>query len=628
MMQGMEERIFHGSALGAQGNLVGVLRRSVEARTGATALARKAGTRWGEIPYEKLWKRIEDFAAGLADLGVEAGSRVALVSKNRPEWPVVDYATQSLGAATVPVYPTLEADQVRHILADSGARAVIVEDEEILGKVTEVRNELPDLRHVLLIGDPDDRRMHASEVEESLGRMPHATTEAAERDGGPVLRMAEVEERGAASPLEGWEDTWRSLGRDDAATIIYTSGTTGTPKGVVLTHGNFLSNVEGVARALPFRADDTFLSFLPLSHVFERCGQYLALSMGAAVYYAESVEKVPENLREVRPTVMLSVPRLYEKMHDRVRARVAEGPALRRKLFEGAIAAGQRKYALERVGRPPGRGLKAQLALYDRLVLGKLREAVGGRLRFFVAGGAKLDAEIGEFFYAAGITIIEGYGLTETSPVVACNRMPTPKFGTVGLPLDNVEVRISDDGEVQVRGPGVMRGYWKNEEATREAFTGDGWFRTGDIGELDEEGCLKITDRIKNLIVLSTGKNVAPSPIEAAIASAPHVAQAVLFGDGRKYVSALVVPDYDAVRTTLGTDAPNGELAGDARCVALVEREVEAACARLADYERPKKIRLLERELTHESGELTPTLKVKLRVVRERYGDRVEEMYA
>lgn len=627
-MQGTEERVFHGSALGVPGNLVEALRRSVEARDGATALARKVGTRWVETSYGGLWKRVGDFAAGLAGLGVESGSRVALVSKNRPEWPVADYAVQSLGAALVPVYPTLEADQMRHILDDSGAIVAIVEDEEILGRVAEVRGGLPGLRHVLLIGDPDDRRLHASEVEQSLGRMPHATAEAADKDGGPVLRMAEVEERGAASTLEGWEETWRSLGRDDVATIIYTSGTTGTPKGVVLTHGNFLSNVEGVARALPFRADDTFLSFLPLSHVFERCGQYLALSMGAAVYYAESVEKVPENLREVRPTVMLSVPRLYEKMHDRVRSRVAEGPALRRRLFEAAVAAGRKKYALERAGRPLGRGLGARLKLYDRLVFGKLREAVGGRLRFFVAGGAKLDAEIGEFFYAAGITIIEGYGLTETSPVIACNRMPVPKFGTVGPPLDNVEVRISGDGEVQTRGPGVMRGYWNNEEATREAFTDDGWFRTGDIGELDEEGCLKITDRIKNLIVLSTGKNVAPSPIEAAIASAPHVAQAVLFGDGRKYVSALVVPDYDAVRATLGTSATNEELSVDGRCVALVEKEVEAASARFADYERPKKVALLPRELTHEAGELTPTLKVKLRVVRERYGDRVEGLYA
>jgi long-chain acyl-CoA synthetase len=397
----------------------------------------------------------------------------------------------------------------------------------------------------------------------------------------------------------------------------------------VLTHGNFLSNVEGVARALPFRAEDVFLSFLPLSHVFERCGQYLALSFGCTIYYAESAEKVPENLREVRPTVMLSVPRLYEKMYDRIQQRVASGSAVRRRLFYAAIAAGRKKYELERAKRPVGRWLKARLALYDKLVFGKLREAVGGRLRFFVAGGAKLEREIGEFFYAAGVAIVEGYGLTETSPVIACNRMPVPRFGTVGLPLENMEVRIAPDSdEVQVRGPGVMRGYWGNEDATREVFTEDSWFRTGDIGELDEVGCLKITDRIKNLIVLSTGKNVAPSPIETAIASAPHVTQAVLLGDDKKYVSALVVPDYEAVRTALRTDAADEDLAEDHLCRALVEREVGEACGRFASYERPKKVALLPRELTHEAGELTPTLKVKLRVVRERYADKIEGLYA
>jgi long-chain acyl-CoA synthetase len=626
MMQRTTERTGRRSDLGALRSLPEALHRSVEARGAETALASKAGSRWAEISYEDLWKRVRDFAAGLHALGVRRGARVGLICRNRPEWPVVDLAAQSLGAATVPVYPTLEEEQVRHILRDCGAGVVVVEDEEQLGKVSEVRNDLPELRHVVLIGDPEDRRLHASEVEESLPRLPHA---AADDGGGSVLRMAEVEARGEAAPLDGWEEGWRSLEREDVATIIYTSGTTGAPKGVVLTHGNFLSNVEGVLRALPFRGEDVFLSFLPLSHVFERCGQYLALSLGARIHYAESVEKVPENLREVRPTVMLSVPRLYEKMYDRIQQRVASGPTVRRRLFEAAIAAGRKKYALERAGRPVGAGLKARLALYDRLVFKKLREAVGGKLRFFVAGGAKLEQEIGEFFYAAGVTIIEGYGLTETSPVIACNRMPVPRFGTVGPPLDNVEVRISPgDGEVQVKGPSVMRGYFENEQATREAFTGDGWFRTGDMGEVDESGCLKITDRIKNLIVLSTGKNVAPAPIEAAIASSPHVAQAVLLGDGKKYVSALVVPDYDAVRAALKSDAPDEELAENDLCRALIEREVEEACARFADYERPKKVALLARELTHETGELTPTLKVKLRVVRERYAGKIESLYA
>jgi long-chain acyl-CoA synthetase len=336
---------------------------------------------------------------------------------------------------------------------------------------------------------------------------------------------------------------------------------------------------------------------------------------------------VPDNLREVRPTVVLSVPRLYEKMHDRVSARVASGPAIRRRLFEAAIAAGRERYAVEREGRKDGAALRARSSVYDRLVLRKIREGVGGRLRFFISGGAKLEAEIGEFFYAAGITIVEGYGLTETSPVISCNRLGTVRFGTVGLPLDNVEVRISPEGEVQVRGPSVMRGYWNKPDSTREAFTADGWYRTGDMGEIDEEGYLKITDRIKNLIVLSTAKNVAPQPIEAAIVSAPHASQAVVLGDGRKYVCALVVPNYDAVRNTLGVEDTNEALAGEEHCRRLVEADVDEACARFADYERPKKVALLPRELSHEAGELTPTLKVKLRVVKERYAKNIEEMY-
>jgi long-chain acyl-CoA synthetase len=274
------------------------------------------------------------------------------------------------------------------------------------------------------------------------------------------------------------------------------------------------------------------------------------------------------------------------------------------------------------------RHLKARLALFDRLVFGKIREATGGRLRFFVAGGAKLSPEIGEFFYAAGVTIIEGYGLTETSPVIACNRMPVPRFGTVGPPLHNVEVRISESGEVLTRGPHVMRGYFENEEATREAFAEDGFFRTGDVGELDEGGCLKITDRIKNIMVLSTGKNVAPQPVETALVESPSIVQAVLVGDGRRYVAALVVPDFDAVRKELATEASNEELCGDARCRDLIGREIQAFSARFADFERPKRFVLLPRELSVEAGELTPTLKVKLRVVKERYRDEIEGLYA
>ena len=587
------------------GSLVEAVFRNVESKGRKPALCWKSGHGWTSLSYEGLVKRIEGFAAGLASLGVEAGSRVALVSRNRVEWPISDLAIQSLGAATVPVYPTLEASQIEHILNNSGACVAIVEDRELLEKVSGLRNRAAALRGIIVM----DGDVGSGEDD--------------------VHWFNGVERTGEYSPLEGWEERWRAIGREDVATVVYTSGTTGMPKGAVLTHGNILSNLEGTLESLPVRTEDVFLSFLPLSHIFERTSsQFLALTLGATTYYAESFEKVPENLREVRPTVALSVPRLYEKVYDRVRAQAAEGGALRRKLFEDAVSSGRRAYAIERDGGDVGPLLKARLALYDRLIFRKLREALGGQVRFFVSGGAKLGTEVGEFFYAAGIRVVEGYGLTETSPVISCNRLGKLRFGTVGLPISGTEVRTSSDGEIQVKGPGVMRGYLDDEEATAEAFTEDGWYRTGDIGEFDEAGYLRITDRSKNLIVLSTGKNVAPQPIETALVTAPHISQAVLLGDGRKYVSALIVPEYDAVRRELGTAAKDGELSEDERVRALIQGDLDAVTTGFASYERPKRFALLARELSHESGELTPTLKVKMRVVRKRYGGVIEKLYS
>lgn len=591
-----------GGAVSGSDSLPAVLAATVRRQGARPALGQKVDGRWVEISYERLYERVRDFAAGLAGLGVGSGDAVALMSDNRPEWPIADLAAQSLGAITVPVYPTLEAGQVAHILEDSGAKAAIVENAELLGRVEAGRERAPAL--------------------ESLVVLEAAGAESA-------LSFGAVERDGESGPLDGWEEGWRSISRDAVATIIYTSGTTGLPKGVVLTQGNLLSNLEGIFDALPVSADDVMLSLLPLSHVFERtAGHYLGLAAGCSIYYAESIEKVPENLREVRPTLCISVPRLYEKMYDRVLQSVKEAGGLKQRMFEDAVACGKRAYDIERAGGSVGGALKLKLAVYDRLVFGKLREAVGGRLKYFVSGGAKLNPEIGKLFYAAGVRIVEGYGLTETAPVVSCNRLERIRFGTVGPPLDNLEVKIDETGEVQVKGPSVMRGYLNDEKATNEVFTEDGFYRTGDIGEFDEAGYLKITDRAKNLIVLSTGKNVAPQLVETALAAAPHISQTVLVGDGRKYVAALVVPDYDAVRRTLGSDSRNEELAADERARALIGSDIEAATAGFAAYERPKRFALLPRELSQEEGELTPTLKVKLKVVRERYGELVEELYA
>jgi long-chain acyl-CoA synthetase len=582
-------------------NLVAALYRNVEQASEKEALKHKVSGEWRAISYGELGRRIERFAAGMAHLGVGRGDRMALMSTNCPQWPVSDYAIQSLGAVTVPVYPTLEPHQIEHILTDSEARAIIVEDAELLERVRQVQEDFPVVVIDESFADEDEKTM----------------------------RFESVMRAGEENPREGWREVWEGLGREDVATIIYTSGTTGNPKGAVLTHGNFLSNVDGILEAVPITADDVFLSLLPLSHVFERtAGQYLALTVGSTVYYAESIDKVPENLRETKPTVVPSVPRLYEKMYDRVQQRIAEGPPLRQRLFHAAIAAGREKYRLRLRGQEPGAWLKFKLGLFDRLVFNKVRDATGGNLRFFVSGGAKLNRDIGEFFYAVGVPILEGYGLTETSPVISCNRLGREKFGTVGLPLYNVEVRIGEGGEVQTRGPHVMQGYFNLPDATEEAFTEDGWFRTGDVGEIDGEGYLSITDRLKNIIVLSTGKNVAPQPVETKLVTMPHISQAILLGDGRKYVSALIVPEYDTVRKKLGSDADNETLSREERVRDLIQQDIDTACAEFADYERPKQFVLLPNELTQETGELTPTLKVKMRVVQERYSEAIERAYA
>lgn len=604
-LAGIRESAGRGGAKELQ-NLVGMLRRSVERRGGNTAYGWKSGGEWRTVSYVGLWTRVKNVAAALARLDVSWGDRVAIISTNRVEWPIVDFATQSFGAATVPVYPTVEASQVAHILENSRSKIVFVENREILDRVLSIRDEIPNVEKIVVLDD----------IEGSAS-------------GEGILSFSEVERDGRDNPLEGWDDGWKDIERGDLATIIYTSGTTGLPKGAMLTHGNILANVEGIQVALPTNEEDVFLSFLPLSHVFERtAGQYNALYAGAATYYAESIDTVPENLREVKPTVMSSVPRLYEKMYDRVRAMVAEGPESRQKIFAAAIEAGKQRYEHETHGRKVPFGLKAKMAVYDRLVFKKLREAVGGRPRFFVSGGAKLDGEVGKFFHAAGIKVMEGYGLTETSPVIATNRLESVRFGTVGKVLENLEVRIGEAGEVQVKGPSIFSGYLDLPEANAEAFTPDGFYKTGDVGELDGEGYLTITDRLKNLIVLSTGKNVAPQPVEAALATAKHITQAVVIGDGRKYVSALIVPNYDAVRKSLNTEKSDGELYGDERTVELVQKDIAEACGKFSSYEVPKRFQLLQRELSQEEGELTPTLKVKNRVVARRYEDSIRKLYS
>ena len=542
-------------------------------------LAKRDG-RYQPVSWIEARAQIEEIALGLIDLGLQPGDRVAILSGNRPEWAIADLAVLSAGGVTVPIYATLTAPEIEHLLRDSGAHILFVSDPELMGKVLHLQKPL-ELKIILFDAPYRVSGPRVWWLGELLGL---GRTASAEQRKALTLRLEEGNAQGLAS-------------------IIYTSGTTGAPKGVQLTHDNFLSNCRAVKEVLPIGEQDLLLSFLPLSHVFERmAGYYFVLSVGGTIAYAENMESVPKNLLEVRPTVVTGVPRFYEKIHERVLAAVESGSPLKQALFGWAFRAGGKNPLSRRVA--------------DRLVFSKLRRRLGGRLRFCISGGAPLPKPIAEFFYTAGILILEGYGLTETSPVIACNRLDRFRFGTVGLPLPGLEVKIAEDAEVLTRGPHVMTGYYGNPAATAEVIDGEGWFHTGDIGVLDADGFLAITDRKKDLIKTSGGKMVAPQKLEAALKEDQVIADCVVIGDRRKYLTALIVPDPAKLQDLTGQQAH-----------ARVWERVEQVNRTLASFEQIKKITLLPEPFTLGGGELTPTLKVKRRIVSERYADSIEAMY-
>jgi long-chain acyl-CoA synthetase len=584
--------------------------RSVDEYRKAEHLKRRTREGWTAISSDEFRTAVEEISMGLRSLGIAKGDRVAILSENRPEWAFADFATLSAAAVDVPVYTTLTATQMAYILRDSGAKAIFVSTPALAAKIDEVRPQLPELKHVIRFEpDPVPGTMSLDELR-ARGREALASEPDAVR-----RRAAEVRP-------------------DDLATLIYTSGTTGDPKGVMLTHHNLVSNVLASEKAIPILGpSDVALSFLPLCHSFERtAGHNFMLHTGATIAYAESVNKVPENMLEVRPTVMCSVPRLYEKMYARVNERVAAGPPLRQKIFRWAIGVGAEVFGHAVARTKPGLLLKLKFAIADHLAFAKIKERTGGRLRFFVSGGAPLAREIAEFFGAAGLLICEGYGLTETSPVIAVNRPEWVKPGTVGPPLEGVEVKIAEDGEILTRGPHVMKGYYNKPEATAEAIDADGWFHTGDIGHLDPDGFLAITDRKKDLIVTSGGKNIAPQPIENRLKTNAFIAEVVMIGDKRNYATALVVPNFEALEAwaaKTGVSAPSREeLVKKPDIVQHYLGLISFLVADLAQYEQIKKVAVLPNEFSQESGELTPTLKVKRRVVAEKYRDVIEKMYS
>ena len=573
------------------------------------ALQVKRNGRYQPISHAALLDRIRRASLGLEEIGVRPGDRVAILSDNRPEWAVADYACLMLGATDVPLYPNLPAEQIAYILRDSGCSAIFVSDASQAAKIVSIRAECPALRTVVAFDDAVS---------------------------GTEMSLAALETLGASLDDESRRRAFRERAEvvrpDDVATIIYTSGTTGDPKGVMLTHDNIYSNVMAAAAAIPFEGRDTCLSFLPLSHIFERMGgHYLMLHTGTSIAYAESIDTVPVNLTEVRPTLVLSVPRLYEKMYARVLENALAGGGVKKRIFFWARAVAERWADVKLAGGTPRGVLAAQYALAQRLVFSKLKARTGGRLRYFVSGGAPLAPDINKFFYAAGLVILEGYGLTETSPVIAVNTPQNFRLGTVGKPVPGIEVAIAPDGEILTRGPHVMKGYFNKPAATAETIDTSGWFHTGDIGEL-RDGFLAITDRKKDIIVTAGGKNIAPQPIENRIKTNKYVSQAVMIGDKRKFAVVLVVPNFDSLekwakrRNLLWTE--RAQLLEMPAVRAKMEREVMSELAGLARFEIPKKIGLLEHDFSVERGELTPTLKVKRRVVDRTYKELIDSLYA
>ncbi len=565
--------------------------------------------RYHAISHSEVLVRVRRIALGLRELGLARGDRVAILSENRPEWAFADWACLTVGMADVPVYPTLPADQVAHILRDSGACAIFVSNTEQAGKIAAIRGELPALKHVITFQQSADT--------------------------GVDLTLGALEARGASVDSDDRAAAWKAealtVKPDDLATLIYTSGTTGLPKGVMLTHDNLHSNVATSATKIPFSGQDVALSFLPLSHVFERMGDYLFWHTGTSIAYAESIDTVPLNLQEVRPTFVMSVPRLYEKMYARILENALAGGGLKKRIFFWARAVAEEWADQKLAGHTPVGLLAMKYSLAQKLVFSKLLVRTGGRLRFFVSGGAPLSPEINKFFYAAGLTILEGYGLTETSPVIAVNIPDAFRIGTVGKPIDGVEVSIAADGEILTRGPHVMRGYYNNPVATAEAIDSEGWFHTGDIGVL-EDGFLRITDRKKDIIVTAGGKNIAPQPIENKIKTNKYISQAVMIGDKRKFPVLLVVPNWDQLEAWAGRKniiwTHRGQLLEMPTIKAKIEKEVAKEVEGLARYETPKKIALLEHDFSVERGELTPTLKVKRRVIDRDYKALIDGLYA
>jgi long-chain acyl-CoA synthetase len=558
------------------------------------------------ISTAEFGNRVKHFCLGLKDLGFEEGDKMIILSESRPEWIISDLGCLCSGGITVPIYTSLLSEAIKYIIDNSDAKIVVYSTPEQWQKIEAIKDELTKVEHYMTFSE-----------------------EAPEG----VLTFARVLEKGqkmAEQKPELFEELALKVKSNDTASIIYTSGTTGIPKGVMLTHSNFLSNVEACSTVIEFTENDTVLSWLPLSHVLERMVTFTLLYKGCTIAYAESMESVAENMPEVKPHIMVSVPRLFERFYSRVMDNVLSSSPLKRKIFFWATKVGKEYGQRKLLNQPIPGGLQFKRNLAHKLVFSKIIEKTGGRVRFFVSGGAPLSKDIAEFFYALGLVVLEGYGLTETSPVIAVNTFENLKFGTVGLPIPGVEVKIAEDGEILTKGPHVMEGYYKMEVETNEAME-SGWFRTGDIGHLDEEGFLVITDRKKDILVTAGGKNVAPQPIENLLKTNPFIMNAVVIGDRRKFISALLVPDFEKLEEYAKVSnipyEKQSDLTTKEEILNFMLAEVDRSTPALASYEKIKKIALLDRDFEIDKGEITPTLKVKRNIVENKYRNIIDSMY-
>ncbi len=575
-------------------------------------LAYKKNNNWVSLNGKDVQITVEDISFGLRSLGIAQNSNIAILSNNSPKWAMSDYGIICSAMTTVTIYPTLISKQIEFILKNSNSKLVFVENQEQLSKVKECFDFSSDLKYIVVMDDSCN-----SETENIIN----------------FITLLDKGKEFSQNFELSFNDMVNSIKEEDILTIIYTSGTTGVPKGVVLTHKNLISNIKSTLKVAEFNSNETFLSFLPLSHVLERMGgHYTAFSIGATIYYAENMETIADNMVESKPTIVVCVPRVFEKIHAKFIAGVKTAPKIRQKLFYWALNVGRKYSSLKFANKKTNLLLNIKHGIASKLIYTKVKARFGGNIKFFVSGGAPLSKELAEFFAAVDITILEGYGLTETSPVLTCNSPTALKFGCVGKVVENVEIKIAEDGEILAKGPNIMVGYYKNEEATNEVFNQDGWFKTGDIGHIDDEGFLKITDRKKSLIVTSAGKNIAPAPIEVKLTSSSYIEQVHIIGDKRNFLTALIVPNFDSVIGYLkniqnNISDPNA-IVDHPDVIELFNKEIENLMSDFAKFEKVKKFILISNPFSIEKGEMTPKMSIVRKVVEKNYSELIDGMYS